>query len=78
MPFDLGPSGMHLCWLRTSVDDVRLVVGSGGSATVQMPVPALPALLGVQFFQQAMAFDPGANPMGAVVSNSVVGVFGSR
>ena len=78
LPFDLGPSGMHLCWLRTSVDDVRLVVGSGGSATVQMPVPALSALLGVQFFQQAMAFDPGANSMGAVVSNSVVGVFGSR
>jgi hypothetical protein len=69
LPLSLQPFGMPGCDLRVSPDANVLVVGSGNAASWFLPVPSLPALLGVELFVQAFAFDPAANAAGVTVSN---------
>jgi hypothetical protein len=44
---------------------------SAGSSTVSVPVPATPDLNGLRTFEQILAFDPAANPVGVALSNGV-------
>jgi hypothetical protein len=58
------------CLARVSTDALCFVSGSGGSATLTVPVPLHPGLVGVVFHQQGIAFDPGVNAAGLTVCNS--------
>jgi hypothetical protein len=41
-----------------------------------LPIPNLPSLVGMHFCNQAVVLDPGANPLGAVISDAAEGVIG--
>jgi hypothetical protein len=46
-------------------------------ATFRLPIPGVPALVGLKFYNQALVLDPGAgNVIGAVVSEAAEGVVG--
>lgn len=65
-----APSGP--CHLYT---DIVLVLASAtdasGKSTTNLPVPAMPALNGARTFEQLLAADGNANPLGLVGSNGV-------
>jgi hypothetical protein len=77
LPLELGPFGMPGCRLRVSIDATALVPGSAGTAALTLPIPAVPALIGVRFHQQALVPDPASgNALGAVVSGAATAVIG--
>lgn len=78
LPFDLGAVGMPGCNLFTSVEFAVPLAASGGSATLPLTLCACPELAGLRVFQQAVAKDPTANPLGAVVSNAAELRIGAR
>jgi hypothetical protein len=54
------------------------VIGSLGSATWSLPIPASAALAGFILHQQALVLDPAAsNPSGLVMSDAATAVVGS-
>jgi len=61
--------------LLVSPDAVFGVVG-GPAATIPVPVPFAPVLVGLQFFNQAVSFDSGANALGLTVSNGTRATIG--
>jgi hypothetical protein len=76
-PVDLGFLGMPGCSLAISPDAVVGIVGQGGKAKWQLPIPYKPSLVGVRFYNQAIVLDVGAgNPLGAVMSDAMEGVVG--
>jgi alpha-tubulin suppressor-like RCC1 family protein len=76
-PVDLGFLGMPGCSLAISPDAVLGIVGQGGKAKWQLPIPDQPSLVGVRFYNQAIVLDVGAgNPFGAVMSDAMEGVVG--
>ena len=76
-PVDLGFLGMPGCPLAISPDAVLGIVGQGGKAKWQLPIPDQPSLVGVRFYNQAIVLDVGAgNPFGAVMSDAMEGVVG--
>ena len=75
----LGPLPIHLlsvnapgCALRVSLEVPVTLVGSGGSATLSLPIPNQPQLLGVPLYTQGLVLDPGRNGLGAVMSDSAI------
>ena len=71
LPHDLSPLGMTNCWLRVSGEVVNAPLQANGvGATLRMPIPNDPSLTGVEIHAQWWVRDPGANPMGAVLSPS--------
>lgn len=78
LPLDLGALGMPGCLLRCSPEVTMLVSGAGNLAQFSLPIPNVAGMRGLGFFQQALAIDPAANPMGATLSNSVRGVIGTK
>jgi len=73
----LGPVGMPGCNLRIQVDAVALLTGQQNEANFALPIPDLPQLVGVRFYQQALVLDPAAgNALGAVISEAAEGVIG--
>lgn len=77
LPMSLASIGMGNCLLRVSPDLLTLLTPLDASTlhgVVQMG-PA-PAALGFPFFQQALVLSPGANPFGALMTNSMRGVKG--
>jgi hypothetical protein len=76
LPFDLGTLGMPGCSLLVRPDASCIVTATAGQATLSMPLPNQPALIGLQFFGQGLALDPATNALGAVVSDAGVGVVG--
>jgi len=76
VPTPLGPVGMPGCGLGIQVDAVMMVPGQQNEAIFQLPIPDLPQLVGVRFYQQALVLDPGANAAGAVLSEAAEGVIG--
>ena len=77
LPFSLAGIGMGNCLLR--VDPELLTVMTPAGAGVLQSVVLLgpnPAALGLEFFQQALILRAGANPFGAVMTNSTRGVVG--
>jgi len=76
VPTPLGPVGMPGCGLWIQVDAVMMVPGQQNEAICQLPIPDLPQLVGVRFYQQALVLDPAANAAGAVLSEAAEGVIG--
>ncbi len=71
LPHDLSPLGMTSCWLRVSGEIVSAPRQANGvGAALSMPIPGDPSLAGVEIHAQWWVGDPGANPMGAVLSQS--------
>jgi|LakMenEpi03Aug12_release.lakeMendotaPanAssembly.Ray.scaffolds.fasta_scaffold184541_1 hypothetical protein len=77
LPASLAPVGMGNCQLRVS-PDVLTVMTPLDPSTLQgaLQMGPAPAALGFPFFQQAMVLAPGANPFGALMTNSMRGVKG--
>jgi hypothetical protein len=71
LPIDLTPVGMTGCTSYVSVDITDPLPHTSGVAQWVLSIPPNPAIAGVEFFNQALSFDPAAgNPFGAVVSNA--------
>ncbi len=76
LPLDLKVAGAPGCFLLVDpllFTGIPLLKGTG---TMNLPIPNLPALKGIAFFQQAIGFDVKANAAGFVVSNGGMGIFG--
>lgn len=79
LPRDLTFVGMPGCAVYYSPLFLGSWPPSGGSVSVELPLPASLDLLGQPFYHQALVADPLAgNPAGAVVSNAMFGVGGWR
>ncbi|MGB3967431.1 MAG: hypothetical protein WBO45_11945, partial [Planctomycetota bacterium] len=75
-PVSLAGIGMPNCNLNISIDGVVLLAGQNGSAEWRLPIPDVPSLVGVHFYNQALVLDAAGNPFGAVVSDAAEGVVG--
>ena len=75
LPYSLAPHGAPGCNVLVSPDAVFGVVG-GPAATIPVAVPFAPVLVGLQFFNQAVSFDAGANALGLTVSNGTRATIG--
>jgi hypothetical protein len=77
LPIDLSSLGLTNCSLRVSLDANDALIGSLGSATYSLGIPASPALAGFMLHQQAVVLDPAAgNPAGLVMSDAATAVVG--
>ena len=72
LPLSLGFVGMPGCQAFVSDDYNVALLHSGATASWPLPLPYLPALLGVEVFVQGVATDRVVNSFGAVVSNALV------
>ena len=52
------------------------MLGSGGNAAWELPIPNQIGLVGLHFYNQALVFDPGTNALGAVISDAAEAVVG--
>jgi hypothetical protein len=65
------------CRLAVSLDVEVLVAGASGSATLSVPIPPVPSLVGASFYLQAIVADPNAgNALGLVLSDAGTAVVG--
>src|SRR5690606_42138429 len=70
-PISLAAIGMPGCAQHVSMDAVVALSGQGHQAEWSLPIPNLPALVGVRFYNQAVVLDPAAgNVMMAIVSDA--------
>jgi len=77
LPLNLSSLGLTNCWLRVSLDANDALIGSMGSATYSLAIPASAALAGFTLHQQALVLDPAAaNPSGLVMSDAATAVIG--
>jgi hypothetical protein len=76
LPIPLRVLGLPDCSLRVSPDVAIAVPGAAGSATFTFPIPAMPALVGLSFHQQAIVPDPVAGGARFVLSDAATGVVG--
>ena len=77
LPYSLAPHGAPGCSVLVSPDAVfGVVAGAGSAATSAVALPFAPSLVGMQFFNQAVSFDPGANPLGLTTSNGLRSTIG--
>lgn len=76
-PIDLQPFGMPGCESRIVMLALQAGLFAGGTASWNVPVPNIPALVGAQFAQQALVLDP-VNAAGLVTSNTGVLTLGVR
>ncbi len=76
LPFDLTPLGLTGCKLY--LRPVIFLTGgnTGGKATVTLPIPNSPVLLGAPFYNQGLVFDRAANPGGFTTTNGGEGQIG--
>lgn len=72
----LAALGMPGCTLHVSLDAFVPLLGSGGRALHELPIPYQPSLLGTEFHHQAWVLDPAANAFGGVVSAAASGIVG--
>lgn len=76
LPIDLGIAGAPGCQWHTSADATSVLVSTTPapgpySVTTTLPIPNLPVLEGLRFYHQALAYDPGQNPLELVSSPAV-------
>lgn len=76
LPVSLAPFGAPGCSGHVSADAVSLMLGVGNTANFAWTLPNDPSFLGARFYNQALALDPSANPLGAVTSNAAMIVLG--
>lgn len=76
-PVPLASLGMTGCTWHVPLDGLALLSGQNHQAKFELPIPDVPALVGVEFFNQALVLDAAAgNGFGAVVSDVARGVVG--
>ncbi len=68
LPLNLGFVGAPGCFLRVRPDSSIFLAGSQNSVTFALPIPNLPTLVGMRFYEQAAALDPTANALGLTTS----------
>jgi hypothetical protein len=78
LPAVVPGTGSPGCLLLASIEVLTTMTQQGSTATSSFAIPAIPGVLGFEFFQQAAAFDPASNPAGVVTSNALRLVVGSR
>lgn len=78
LPADLSPYDMPGCTLYNDVGWPMPLPVAGGIATWDLPIPVMPSLLGLPFFEQALVFDAPANPAGMILSNPLRARIGGR
>ncbi len=73
LPVSLASLGMSGCDLLQSAELFGLPVAPTGTGTGEylLAIPNQPAAIGVHLYLQALAYAPGANPGGFVVSNGL-------
>jgi hypothetical protein len=73
LPLSLAGFGMPGCDLLTSSEFTSLPVTLNGvsAATLSLPLPNMPPLIGLRCYLQGWCFAPGANPGQLIVSNGV-------
>ena len=76
LPFDLTGIGAPGCFGRVSPNAYAVLIGAGGAATWNLPLPNAPALLGARAYQQALVLDTGINALGIVTSDAAGFVIG--
>ena len=57
------------CTLYVTHQATLLAMLNGGTGQVALPIPNNPSMVGRFFFNQALALDPAANPLGISASN---------
>jgi alpha-tubulin suppressor-like RCC1 family protein len=78
LPQPLSVYGMPGCNAHVSPDIGTFLLGQSNQAAFEMSIPNDVRLIGLQFYNQAVVFDPGANALGAVMSAAAEGVIGIR
>jgi hypothetical protein len=78
LPYSLRSVGMPGCDLWTSAELSGVMGLAGGTARLRLPIPNQPGLLGLEFFQQSVVAEPGANRAGLIMSNATRSVVGGR
>lgn len=78
LPFDLSGLGAPGCSILVSSDANTLLLGTAGTATYQLAIPAAPVFLCAHLYNQALVLDAGANALGAVMSDAGAGVVGNQ
>ncbi len=76
LPMALASAGMPGCELRVAPEHLQLGFGASGTVRFDLPVPDLPALVGVEFWQQAFTIAIGSNLAGVLLSDSKRGRIG--
>jgi hypothetical protein len=74
LPLDLGVIGAPSCPLLISPLLTTVVVNANGTAVWDSFFPVQADLIGQDLYAQALVFDAGANPFGAVTSNGGEGI----
>jgi len=78
LPLSLASIGMPSCFLNVDPAATAWANVTGTTATMTLPIPFTQALVGVEYFQQPFAVDPGANAVGVVLGNSIRGTVGRQ
>ncbi len=78
LPLSLASIGMPSCFLNIDPAATAWANVTGTTATMTLPIPFTQALVGVEYFQQPFAVDPGANAAGVVLGNSIRGTVGRQ
>ncbi len=76
LPLGLAPFGLSGCSAYVSPDLIFPVGGAANTANFSVGLPPDPALQCLQFFMQAIVYDPAANTLGFVMSDAGAGVMG--
>jgi hypothetical protein len=76
LPISLASIGMPSCTLNIDAQVTVAVPVTGGVGTWTLPIPMSMGLVGLEFFQQAFAVWPGANPLNLLASQSNRGIVG--
>lgn len=76
LPLDLGFAGAPGCLARVSPDSVQLLMGTNGSATMNIGFPQNLGFLGARLHTQGLVLDPSANAAGVVTSDAASVVVG--
>ena len=78
LPLNLNFLRMTGCQLFVSIDDTVPLTNVAGTASWQLAVPNVAALVGGRFYQQGFVLDVGANALGATMSNALQATIGVR
>ena len=68
-PVDLTAAGMTACSLYQPLDLLVPLTLTNGTASLPLPIPASAVICGLRVFNQAIGWQPGANPLGVITSN---------
>ncbi|MFM1873481.1 MAG: hypothetical protein RL398_2903, partial [Planctomycetota bacterium] len=69
-PLDLTAYGAPGCRVAVGIDASNFQLGAANQAVWNLAVPVDPAFSGMTLFNQALALDPAANTLGAVMSDA--------